>query len=105
MTRLRTRGLRTLGCAIAPLFILTCAAQANQHKHVARHGHHARASAASDGTVTYNRDSPDPNIGWHNDGHGMRVCTQDCDNPEIPGSGFTCKSVQLMGMTARECDK
>ena len=30
-----------------------------------------------------------PNVGWHTQG-GMRVCTQDCDNPEIPGSGYTC---------------
>ena len=55
------------------------------------------------GTVTYNRDSRDPNIGWHWEG-GMRVCHQDCDNPEIPGSGYTCKDVTWMGMSARECD-
>jgi hypothetical protein len=53
--------------------------------------------------VTYNRDSPNPNVGWHWQG-GMRTCTNDCDNPEIPGSGYTCKNVQVMGMTMRECD-
>ena len=54
-------------------------------------------------TVTYNRDSKDPNIGWHTV-NGMRVCTQDCDNPEIPGSGYTCKDVNFLGMPMRECD-
>lgn len=58
----------------------------------------------SDGVITYDRDSPDPNIGWHWD-HGMRACSQDCDNPEIPGSGFTCRNVRLFGMDWRECDK
>ena len=57
----------------------------------------------ANGTVTYNRDSPNPNIGWHWEG-GMRVCHQDCDNPEIPGSGYTRKNVTWMGMSARECD-
>jgi hypothetical protein len=66
--------------------------------------HHARKSQASaSGAVTYNRDSADPNVGWHWQG-GMRVCHQDCDNPEIPGSGYTCKDVQVLGMAMRECD-
>jgi hypothetical protein len=34
----------------------------------------------------------------------MRVCTQDCDNPEIPGSGYTCRDVNILGMAMRECD-
>ena len=55
------------------------------------------------GTVTYNRESANPNIGWHWEG-GMRVCTQGCDNPEIPGSGYTCKTIDFMGMKGRECD-
>jgi hypothetical protein len=55
------------------------------------------------GAVTYNRDSKDPNVGWHWEG-GMRVCHQDCDNPKIPGSGYTCKNVTWLGMAARECD-
>jgi hypothetical protein len=61
----------------------------------------AQAYAAS-GTVTYNRDSPNPNVGWHNDGP-WRVCSQDCDNPEIPGSDFTCKDVTILGMPFRDC--
>jgi hypothetical protein len=66
--------------------------------------HHARTSQSSaSGVVTYNRDSADPNVGWHWEG-GMRVCHQDCDNPEIPGSGYTCKDVQVLGMAMRECD-
>jgi hypothetical protein len=39
-------------------------------------------------TMVYNRDSPDPKVGWHNEAGGGRVCTYDCDNPEIPGSGM-----------------
>jgi hypothetical protein len=58
----------------------------------------------SGGVVTYNHDSPDPNVGWHWD-HGMRECSEDCDNPEIPGSGYTCRNVHLFGMDWRECDK
>jgi hypothetical protein len=54
-------------------------------------------------TVVYNRDSRDPNIGWHTDKNGMRVCTNDCDNPEIPGSGAVCRNVTFMGMPMREC--
>ena len=34
----------------------------------------------------------------------MRVCSNDCDNPEIPGSGYTCYNVQAFGMPMRECD-
>jgi hypothetical protein len=34
----------------------------------------------------------------------MRVCTQDCDNPKIPGSGYTCRDVNVLGMAMRECD-
>jgi hypothetical protein len=64
---------------------------------------HHKAAGASSGVVTYNRDSKDPNVGWHTEG-GMRVCHQDCDNPEIPGSGYTCRNVQAFGMAMRECD-
>ena len=39
--------------------------------------------------VIYNRDSKDPNVGWHWE-NGMRTCTHDCENPEAPGSGYTC---------------
>jgi hypothetical protein len=56
-------------------------------------------------TVTiYNRDSRDPAIGWHTEG-GMRVCHSDCDNPEIPGSGYVCRDVEAMGMAMRQCTK
>jgi hypothetical protein len=66
-----------------------------------RHG--VRAPRPSNHEVTYDRDSKDPNVGWHTQG-GMRVCTQDCDNPEIPGSGYTCRDVNFLGMAMRECD-
>ena len=46
------------------------------------------APRPSNHEVTYDRDAKDPNVGWHTQG-GMRVCTQDCDDPEIPGSGYT----------------
>ena len=66
--------------------------------------HHARKfQSSASGVVTYNRDSADPNVGWHWEG-GMRVCHQDCDNLEIPGSGYTCRDVQALGMAMRECD-
>ncbi len=61
------------------------------------------AAPASSPAVSYNRDSKDPNIGWHWE-NGERVCHQDCDNPEIPGSGYTCRDVQFLGMAMRECD-
>jgi hypothetical protein len=61
------------------------------------------AAPASSPAVTYNHDSKDPNIGWHWE-NGERVCHQDCDNPEIPGSGYTCRDVQFLGMAMRECD-
>ncbi len=64
---------------------------------------HHKPAAASSGVATYNRDSRDPNIRWHSEG-GMRVCHQDCDNPEIPGSGYTCRNIQAFGMAMRECD-
>jgi hypothetical protein len=53
-------------------------------------------------TVIYNRDSRDPSVGWHTE-NGMRVCHNDCDNPEIPGSGAVCKNVDVMGTTMRQC--
>jgi hypothetical protein len=60
-------------------------------------------SKSSANGVTYDRDSKDPNVGWHTQG-GMRVYTKDCDNPEIPGSGYTCKDVNFLGLAMRECD-
>ncbi len=32
------------------------------------------------------------------------MSTEDCDNPEIPGSGYSCRNVNIFGMTMRECD-
>ena len=69
----------------------------------ARHAVHRRHAATPDNSITYNKDSKDPNVGWHTDSSGMRVCHQDCDNPEIPGSGATCHDVTVMGMAMREC--
>jgi hypothetical protein len=62
-----------------------------------------RTVRSTTNAVTYNRDSRDPNVGWHTV-NGMRQCTQDCDNPEIPGSGYTCRDVNVLGMAMRECD-
>jgi hypothetical protein len=76
---------------------------ATQHKAKAPVRARSSASQSNGNVITYNRDSKDPNVGWHNQG-GMRVCTQDCDNPEIPGSGYTCKDVNSLGMAMRECD-
>src|SRR5262249_7630801 len=61
------------------------------------------APPRSSASVTvYDRDSKDPDVGWHWEG-GMRVCRHDCENPEIPGSGYTCRDVQAFGTTMREC--
>lgn len=63
----------------------------------------APAPAAA-GSITYNRDSKDPAIGWHWEA-GNRVCHQDCENPEIPGSGYTCSNVVWLGMPTRKCTR
>ncbi len=63
----------------------------------------ARPPQSSNHEVTYDRDAKDPNVGWHTQGD-MRVCTQDRDNPEIPGSGYTCRDAKVLGMAMRECD-
>ena len=86
----------------AALLLVTAHADAGTRHVVTRH---VVWHAANSGVTVYDHDSPDPNIGWHDDGNGMRVCTQDCDNPEIPGSGYTCRNVQMMGTTWRECDR
>jgi hypothetical protein len=77
--------------------LLTAAvqAQAAQTRHAVKH--------ADSGYTVYDLDSPNPNIGWHNDSNGMQVCHHDCDNPEIPGSGARCHDVVVMGMAMREC--
>ena len=93
--------------AVIPFMALIAVALAAQAAEARSNSkpHHARtATARAAGVVIYNRDSPDPNVGWHWE-NGMRTCHQDCDNPEIPGSGFICKNVTAMGMAMRECDK
>jgi hypothetical protein len=84
--------------AIAALLLVTSghADAKAKSRHLVRH-------PAASGYTVYNRDSPNPNIGWHNDGSGMRVCHNDCDNPEIPDSGARCHDVNFMGMPMREC--
>jgi hypothetical protein len=47
-------------------------------------------------------DSPNPNVGWHWE-NGMRVCHNDCDDPQAPGSGYRCKKVVVLGMNMTEC--
>jgi hypothetical protein len=71
--------------------------------------HHAgkkphRVAGDSSHAVVYDRDSPNPAIGWHWE-NGMRVCHNDCDNDEIPGSGFSCRDVVAMGMPMRQCSR
>jgi hypothetical protein len=80
----------------AALLVATAVSADAKTRHVAR-------VAANSGVTVYNHDSPNPNIGWHTDQYGMRYCSQDCDNPEIPGSGAKCRNVNWMGMAAREC--
>ena len=75
-------------------------AQSVTKHHTPRTPHGRRPS---NNEVTYDRDSKDPNVGWHTEG-GMRVCTQDCDNPEVPGSGYTCRDISFFGIPSRECD-
>jgi hypothetical protein len=70
--------------------------------HKSKTAHPRTAALANDHVVTHNRDSKNPSIGWHTV-NGMRQCTQDCDNPEIPGSGYTCRDVNVLGMAMREC--
>jgi hypothetical protein len=83
--------------ATAAVLLVTVAhVDAKTRRHVVR-------QAASSGVTVYDHDSRDPNVGWHNDSSGMRVCSYDCDNPEIPGSGARCRSVNFGGMAMREC--
>jgi hypothetical protein len=61
-----------------------------------------RGNPASNDPVTYNTDSRDPSVGWHTE-NGFRVCHNDCDNPEVPGSGAVCSNVTVMGTPMRQC--
>jgi hypothetical protein len=71
-----------------------------------RHYHWLRSSAGGDSSpppsITYDKDSKNPAVGWHWEG-GNRVCHNDCDNPEIAGSGYTCTNVVWMGQPTRKC--
>jgi len=89
---------RTIIAAVIVLGTALAAHAASQHHTRKTHG-----PRPDSGVVTYNRDSKDPNVGWHWE-NGMRTCHQDCDNPEIPGSGYTCRNVSVLGMAMRECD-
>lgn len=68
------------------------------------HASKSSATQPSSSTIVYNRDSPDPGVGWHWE-DGMRTCHYDCDNPRIPGSGYTCKDIDYMGRPTTECTK
>jgi hypothetical protein len=72
------------------------------HAH-AKARHHAVKHHVASGVTVYDRDSANPNIGWHTDSSGLRSCSYDCDNPEIPGSGARCRTINFMGMAGREC--
>ena len=83
--------------AVAILCIAVSGSQAtSQIHHAAKKPHLHRAAGNTSHAITYDRDSPNPAIGWHWE-NGMRVCHNDCDNDEIPGSGFTCMDVTVMG--------
>ena len=62
---------------------------------------HARPDPRKPTVIIFNHDSKDPNVGWHTV-NGFRTCTQDCENPEAAGSGYTC-TYHLDGW--RECVK
>lgn len=49
-----------------------------------------------------NTRKPEPRqrTGWHNG-----VCEYDCDNPEAPGAGYTCKRHTVGNVVYRYCVK
>ena len=72
-------------------------------RHDWKFDHATRSPAAQpSSTIVYNRDSSNPGIGWHWE-DGMRTCHYDCDNPRIPGSGYTCRDIDYMGRPTTEC--
>jgi hypothetical protein len=74
-------------------------------RHDWKFSHATRLPAAPPSTtIVYNRDSPNPGIGWHWE-DGLRTCHYDCDNPRIPGSGYTCRDIDYMGRPTTECTK
>jgi hypothetical protein len=91
--------------AVVVLCSAVISARAASPIHLAgNRAHPHRVAPDASHTVTYNRDSPNPAIGWHWE-NGMRVCHNDCDNDEIPGSGFTCMDVTVMGQAMRQCSR
>ncbi len=86
---------------IAAVIVLAASLSAEAAAAKSHSKHHTRSS--NDGVTVYDKDSKDPNVGWHTE-NGLRVCTHDCDNPEIPGSGARCRTITFMGMRGRECD-
>jgi opacity protein-like surface antigen len=86
--------------AVAILCSTALAAQAADGiRHVGKKPHRLAGDASH--AIIYNRDSPNPAIGWHWE-NGARVCHNDCDNDEIPGSGYTCMDV---GQAMRQCSR
>jgi hypothetical protein len=91
--------------AVAILCSAALSAQASgQTHHASQKPHQHRILRDASRAVVYDKDSPDPAIGWHWE-NGMRVCHNDCDNDEIPGSGFTCSDVAVMGQAMRQCSR
>jgi hypothetical protein len=91
--------------ALALLCGAAIGAQAGtQIHHAGKRPHPHRVARDASHSVAYNRDSPNAAIGWHWE-NGMRVCHNDCDNDEIPGSGFTCTDVTVIGQAMRECTR
>jgi hypothetical protein len=91
--------------AVAVLCSAALSAQASdQAHHASRMPHQHGIVRDTSHSVVYDKDSADPAIGWHWE-NGMRVCHNDCDNDEIPGSGFTCSDVTVMGQAMRKCSR
>jgi len=90
--------------AVASLCSAVMSAQAASPIHHTGKKPHQRAVPDASHSVTYDKDSPNPAIGWHWE-NGFRVCHNDCDNDEIPGSGFTCMDVTVMGQAMRQCSR
>jgi hypothetical protein len=90
--------------ALAMLCSTAPTAEAATVHHAGKKPHQHRIARNASHSVTYDKDSPDPAIGWHWE-NGMRVSHNDCDNDEIAGSGFTCMDVIVMGQAMRQCSR
>ena len=74
------------------------------HAFATSHARKSSASHALSGTVTYNRDSKDPNVGWHWEG-GMRAsATTIATIRKFRAPAIPARNVQAFGMPMRECD-